>query len=127
MESYSKHPTMFKSNPLGFIGCILLIPVLGLGLFILLWWYMSARNTLFTVVDHEIRYETGILNKEHSEVSKSSIRSVRVKQTLLNRMMGVGTVEIYTAGDTPEIVAEGMPDPHKIRELTDQGAATGAQ
>ena len=118
METYSRHPTMFKGNPLGFIGCIILIPV-GVGLVILLWWYLSARNTVFTVDENEIRYETGILNKEHSEISKSSIRSVKVKQSLLNRMFGVGTVEIYTAGDSPEIVAQGMPDPHLIRELTD--------
>ncbi len=119
MDPYSRHPTMFKGNPLGFIGCILLIPVFGLGLVILLWWYLSARNTVFTVDDNEIRYETGILNKEHSEINKSSIRSVKVKQSLLNRMFGVGTVEIYTAGDAPEIVAQGMPEPHLIRELTD--------
>ena len=119
MATYSRHPTMFKGNPLGFIGCILLIPVLGLGLFILLWWYLSARNTVFTVDDNEIRFETGVLNKEHSEINKASIRSVKVRQTLLNRMFGVGTVEIYTAGDAPEIVAHGMPEPHLIRELTD--------
>lgn len=118
MATYSRHPTMFKGNPLGFIGCLLLIPVLGLGLFILLWWYLSARNTVFTVDDNEIRFETGILNKEHSEINKASIRSVKVRQTLLNRMFGVGTVEIYTAGDAPEIVAHGMPEPHLIRELT---------
>jgi hypothetical protein len=29
----------------------------------------------------------------------------------------VGTIEIYTAGDSPEIVASGMPDPNKIREF----------
>ena len=101
MEMYSRHPTMFKGNPLGFIGCILLIPALGLGLFILLWWWLSARNTKFTIDEKEIRYESGILNREHSEISKLSIRSVKVKQSLLNRMFGVGTVEIYTAGDTP--------------------------
>lgn len=118
METYSQHPTMFKSNPFGFIGCILLIPVLGLGLFILLWWYLAARNTLFTVDGNEIRYETGILNKEHAEIGRNSIRSLKVKQSLLDRMLGVGTVEIYTAGDAPEIVVKGLPEPHRIRELT---------
>ena len=119
METYSQNPTMFKGNPLGFIGCILLIPVAGLGLFILLWWYVSARNTLFSIDENEIRYETGVLNKEHSEIKKSSIRAVKVRQSLLERMFGVGTVEIYTAGDSPEIVAKGMPEPHRIRELSD--------
>ena len=117
METYSQNPTMFKANPLGFIGCILLIPV-GIGLIILFWWWLSARNTVFTVEEQEIRLESGILNKEHSEINKSNIRTVKVKQSLFERMFGVGTVEIYTAGDAPEIVAKGMPEPHRIRELT---------
>jgi len=29
----------------------------------------------------------------------------------------VGAIEIYTAGDSPEINAVGMPDPNRIREL----------
>ena len=109
---------MFKANPLGFIGCIILIAAAGLGLFILLWWYISARNTILTIDETEIKYETGVFNKDYSEISKDSIRTVRVKQSLLERMFGVGTVEIYTAGDSPEIVAKGMPEPHLIRELT---------
>lgn len=117
METYSQNPTMFKANPLGFIGCILLIPV-GIGLIILLWWYLSARNTVFTVEETEIRLESGILNKEHAEISKANIRTVKIRQSLLERMFGTGTVEIFTAGDEPEIVVKGLPDPHKIRELT---------
>jgi len=117
METYSQNPTMFKANPLGFIGSILLIP-LGIGIIILFWWWLSARNTIFTVDEQEVRLETGILNKEHSEISKSSIRTVKVRQSLLERMFGVGTVEIFTAGDQPEIVVKGLPDPHRIRELT---------
>jgi len=114
MASYSQHPTMFKANPLGFIGCIIILPV---GIFILFWWYLTARTTVFSVEGQEVSFEKGILNKEHSEVSMANIRTVKVKQSLLERLFGVGTVEIYTAGDAPEIVARGLPDPHRIREL----------
>lgn len=47
----------------------------------------------------------------------SSIRTIRVKQSFFNRIFGVGTVEIYTAGDSAEFVAKGLPDPNKVREL----------
>lgn len=114
MESYAQHPTMFRSNPLGFIGCVIVFPV---GVFILLWWYLSARNTLFTIDNTEIRFETGVLSKEHSEISRANVRSLKVRQSLLDRVMGVGTVEVYTAGDRPEIIVKGLPDPHQVREI----------
>ena len=47
----------------------------------------------------------------------TSVRTTKVKLSFFNRIFGVGTIEIYTAGDSPEIIASGMPDPNKIREL----------
>lgn len=116
-EKYSSHPAMFKNNPLGFIVALVLIPVFGLGLLILLWWYLQTRAAKLTITDNEIIYETGLLNKQHSEVSISSVRTVRVNQSFFNRIFGVGVITVYTAGDKPEIVAKGMPDPNRVREL----------
>jgi uncharacterized membrane protein YdbT with pleckstrin-like domain len=116
-ELYSEHPVMFKNNPLGFIICLILIPVGGLGLLILLTWHLKNKASKLTVNDNEILFEKGLLSKERSEVNISSVRTTKVKQSFFNRIFGVGTIEIYTAGDSPEIVASGMPDPNKIREF----------
>ena len=116
-ELYSEHPVMFKNNPLGFIVCLILIPVGGLGLLILLTWHLKNKASKLTVNDNEILFEKGLLSKERSEVNISSVRTTNVKQSFFNRIFGVGTIEIYTAGDSPEIVASGMPDPNKIREF----------
>lgn len=114
---YSSNPAMFKNNPIGFILALILIPAFGLGILILLWWYLQTRASKLTVTDTEIIYDTGLLNKEHSEISISRIRAIRVKQSFFDRIFGVGEISIYTAGDNPEIVAKGMPDPNSIREL----------
>jgi uncharacterized membrane protein YdbT with pleckstrin-like domain len=114
---YSEHPAMFKNHPFGFLGSILLIPVFGLGVLILLYWYLQTKASRLSIYENEIHYEKGLLSKEHSEVAISSIRTVRVKQTFFNRIFGVGSVEIYTAGDNPEFVVAGLPDPNRIREI----------
>lgn len=114
---YAEHPAMFKSNPLGFIIALLLIPVFGIGILVLLVWYLQIKASKLTVTDSEILYEKGLLNKDRSEVNLSSVRTIKVKQTFFDRIFGVGTIELYTAGDNPEIVAAGMPDPNKVREL----------
>jgi uncharacterized membrane protein YdbT with pleckstrin-like domain len=116
-EMYSEHPVMFKNNPLGFILAILLIPAFGVGLIILLAWHLRNKASKLSVTENEISFEKGLLSKERSEINIDSVRTVRVKQSFWNRVFGVGCVEIYTAGDSPEIVATGMPDPNRIREL----------
>lgn len=119
-ELYAEHPAMFKNNPLGFILAVLLIAV-GVGIIILLWWYLQTKASKLTVFENEILFEKGLLSKERSEVNLGIVRTVRVKQSFFNRIFGVGTVEIFTAGDNPEIVAKGMPDPNRIRELIKMG------
>lgn len=119
-ELYAEHPAMFKNNPLGFILAVLLIAV-GVGIIILLWWYLQTKASKLTVFENEILFEKGLLSKERSEVSIATIRTVRVKQSFFNRIFGVGMVEIFTAGDNPEIVAKGMPDPNRISELIKMG------
>lgn len=120
-ELYSESPVMFKNNPLGFIIALILIPVFGIGLLILLGWHLQNKASKLSITESEIHYEKGLLNKEHSEVSIRSVRTVKVKQSFFNRIFGVGTVEIFTAGDSPEIVASGLPDPNKVRELIKVG------
>ena len=114
---YSEHPAMFKNNPIGFILALILILAFGLGLIILLVWHLKNKSSKLTIDGDEIIYEKGLLNKEHSEISIRSVRTTKVKQSFFNRIFGVGTIEIYTAGDAPEIVAAGMPDPNRVREL----------
>jgi uncharacterized membrane protein YdbT with pleckstrin-like domain len=113
---YEAHPAMFRAHPFWFILFVLLIAAFGVGLLILLYWYIKTRATSLTVSDHELLYERGILSKERLAVSLRHVRSVQVNQSFMNRILGVGTIEISTAGDEPEFTVEDLPDPHEIRE-----------
>ena len=61
-------------------------------------------------------YERGILSKDRLSVSLRHVRSVEVKQSFMNRILGVGTIQVSTAGDEPEFTVKDLPDPHEIRE-----------
>jgi uncharacterized membrane protein YdbT with pleckstrin-like domain len=41
---------------------------------------------------------------------------VQVNQSFVNRILGVGEIEIKTAGDEPEFTVRDLPDPHQVRE-----------
>lgn len=120
---YKAHPAMFRAHPFWFILFVLLIAAFGIGLLILLYWYVKTRATSLTVSDHELLYEKGILSKERLAVSLRHVRSVQVNQGFVNRILGVGTIEIKTAGDEPEFTVEDLPDPHEVREAISRAQA----
>ena len=113
---YEAHPAMFRAHPFWFILAVLLILAFGIGIVILLYWYIKTRATALTVTDQELMYERGILSKDRTSVSLKHIRSVNIAQGFVNRIMGVGTVQISTAGDEPEFTIADMPDPYVIQE-----------
>src|SRR3990172_3305158 len=113
---YEAHPAMFRAHPFWFILAVLLIAAFGIGILILIYWYVQTRATALTVTDSDLLYERGILSKERTSVSLRHVRSVNVMQSFVNRILGVGTIQISTAGDEPEFTIADMPDPHVIRE-----------
>ncbi|MGH6864857.1 MAG: PH domain-containing protein [Methyloceanibacter sp.] len=120
---YEAHPAMFRAHPFWFILCVLLIAAFGLGLLILFYWYVKTRATTLTVTDHDLMYERGILSKDRLAVSLRHVRSVQVTQGFVNRLLGVGTIQVSTAGDEPEFTVADLPDPHEIREAISKAQA----
>ncbi|MGQ7794096.1 PH domain-containing protein [Faunimonas sp. B44] len=113
---YHEHPSMVRSNPLLFLLALLLVPV-GIGIVILLVWWIRVRTIALRVTDEEVQYEAGLLSKERREMKRTAIRTVTLDQSLLDRIFGVATVSIYSAGDHPEIVVRGLPSPDRLRNL----------
>ena len=116
MVIYDAHPAMFRAHPFWFLGYIILIPAFGLGIGLLLYWYIQTLQTRLTVTDSEIVYARGILRKARTEVSIKHIRSVNMTQGFLNRLLRVGTIQVFTAGDQPEFTVPGIPLPGTVRE-----------
>lgn len=114
---YSEHPAMFRNHPLGFILAILLIAAAGIGIIILLVWYLRCKSTRLELQGNNLVLEEGLLSKERTELKLSAIRSVKVYQSFFNRLFGVGRITIYSAGDEAEFEADGMPHPHELRDL----------
>lgn len=114
---YDEHPSMFRNHPIWFSISVLLIALFGLGVLILVIWYITAKGTRLTVTQDEMTLEVGIFNKSHKDIRIDRIRSVRIDQTFFQRMLNTGTITAYTTGDVPEISVSGMPNPEIVRNI----------
>ena len=84
-QNYAEHPSMFRNKPFGFILSLLLIPVV-IGVIILVVWYLKCRSTKLEINGDEIILEQGLLSKDRTELNTSSIRTVKISQSLMNRL-----------------------------------------
>jgi uncharacterized membrane protein YdbT with pleckstrin-like domain len=90
--------------------------IAALAFFKLLAWYIATKVDRLVIKDGEIVWVHGLLSKQYTEINMGSVRTVRVTQSLLQRIMGAGDVTVFTSGDLPEVVIRGLPDPDRIRE-----------
>jgi uncharacterized membrane protein YdbT with pleckstrin-like domain len=113
---YDANPAMFRNNPLGFVAAVILIAAFGLGILILLYWYILTRSVRLTVTGDTMHLSRGILSKDQVDLDVREISTIRVHQRFWQRVFGVGRIEVYTSGDSPEITLDGMPDPAFVRD-----------
>lgn len=140
--NYDSHPAMFRNHPLGYLLLLVLIilPVVlllmyrdqiagmgdfppalllgatGLGILIMLYWFLKTRATRLRITGDEVHVEEGLLSKHHIELHVNQVRAVRVYQSFLDRVFRVGRIEVFTTGDQAEFMVGGMPDPHRVRD-----------
>lgn len=114
---YDDNPAMFRGSPFLFI--LLLVSIVGIvGLFI---WWVKCKGERLAVSDSEMLLERGLLAKQRTQLNIASVRSVRISQTMFQRMFDVGDIEIFSAGDFAEIAIRAMPHPNRVRDLIAQG------
>lgn len=74
----------------------------------------------YEVADNEFKKEYGVISKSYTSIPYARIQNVNIKRSLLERMLGISTVEIQTAGNEMAGRAEGrIPgiDKHVAEEV----------
>ena len=111
---------MWRNRPVLFFVCICLIAAFGLGVLLLLGWYIKTRTDELQISSSKIQWVHGIVSKTYVEVDIQQVRTVRVHQNFTQRIFRSGLLEVFTAGDKPEIVIRGLPYTTRIREIIDE-------
>ena len=87
---------------------------------LLLLWPISRhfrqRFTKMTMIGDKLRYETGMLSKSTRTIQLSKVQDVTVKQSVGQRITGVGDLSIETAGETSRLTFENIDRPQEIAD-----------
>lgn len=106
------------------VGGVLLILSLIVSLVaaaVLFWWWLQCKRTTLTVTTSRTSLREGLLSKHITEVWHHHVRNVQIEQGLFERLMGVGTISIASAGKSDfEIRMNGVPNVKKIKDLIDE-------
>lgn len=117
---YEEHPSMFRNRPVEFVVTSLLCLVL-VGFVMFFFWWLKCKGTTLTVTSERTRLRRGILSKSITEVWHQDVRNVQLNQSVFQRIFGVGTLGISSAGQSGlEISVSGIPEPDKVKSLIDQ-------
>lgn len=147
---YHGHPAMFRNNPPRFLGAVLLsligiavlvvtplttytsidthlvdlgsgLVLFALGPIILAPWWLRCKGTSITVTDNRLVLRQGIFAKHTTEIYHDDVRHVELRQSFFNRILGVGTIAISSAGTGGvELRVEGIRTPEKVKEIIDR-------
>lgn len=106
---------------IGGIFAIIFLVIAVVAGFILFWWWLQCKRTTLTVTTSRTSMREGLLSKHITEVWHHHVRNVQVTQSFSERIMGVGTISIASAGKSDfEIQMHGVPKVKKIKDLIDQ-------
>jgi uncharacterized membrane protein YdbT with pleckstrin-like domain len=77
---------------------------------------IRRRFTKMTIAGDKLRYEIGILSKTTRTIQVSKIQDVTVSQSLGQRLIGVGTLSIETAGETSRLTIANIDESRVVAE-----------
>ncbi len=140
---FEAHPAMVRARPFLFllilafvlagIATTFLLHIFSLAIsviagFVLFWWWLQCKRTTLTVTNSRTRLRRGLLSKHTTEVWHHHVRNVQTNQNVFERIMGVGTISIASAGKSGfEVEMSGVPKVNKIKDIIDQNRMGGTQ
>lgn len=95
-------------------------PPLVLAVLTLLWALIQQARTRMTrtvISGDKLRLESGLLGRSSRTVPLAKVQDVRVDQTLLQRLIGIGSVSVETAGEASRLTLANIDQPQEVADL----------
>lgn len=112
IQKLGKYAAIF--GKIGIVGGVALLVAAAI---MILYIYMSVRANRYTVTTRLIERETGIVVKKVDALDLGRVKHVDMKQTFMERVLNVGTIEVYSGDrEEPMLLIEDIPNPRPVYE-----------
>ena len=82
---------------------------------------IGTKGSTLYIASNGITRETGILGKEYTTVNYEDVLRTTITQSLIQRILNYGNIEIDTAGmEEAELGFKNTPNPHKYKQIIDK-------
>ncbi|GAA2029887.1 PH domain-containing protein [Terrabacter terrae] len=82
--------------------------------------YLRWRTTHYVVTSHRVMVRRGVLTKTGKDITLSKITDVSFQQTVLDRLIGSGSLHIESAGDSPDEDLSNIPHSNDVQQLVNR-------
>ena len=81
--------------------------------------FLRWRTTTYTITNRRLITRSGILNKIGKDLPLNRINEVSYERSLMDRMLGCGSLNVQTAAEDGMVVLRDVPNvEHVSREIT---------
>lgn len=119
-KSAESEKKIWEGHPSGlyYLGhWILGILLFPLGLITIPYAILDQRTRVFTHTTRKVMAKVGIISRKTHEVTIRDIRSINMTQSILERIFGLGSIQIGSAGTGGvEVEFKGITNPTKVRD-----------
>ena len=78
---------------------------------------LRARH-FFEVTDDRVTAREGLISRDTTEIQLRYVMGTHIKQGVIERILGIGTVEIFSAAETrSRVLFRGISDPVAVRDM----------
>jgi uncharacterized membrane protein YdbT with pleckstrin-like domain len=78
--------------------------------------HVRLRFTRLIVASGKLRFESGLFSRSVRTMELAKVQNARVDQTFMERLLGLGTVSIETAGETSLMTMKGVEAPQQVAD-----------
>ena len=101
----------------GWVGAAVLVVFIV----VLVWGLIRRISTTYTISNRRLTIHSGLISREMHETRLERVQNVNSRQHLLERILGVGTVDFDTAGGAAyDFKFRGVDDPGGICRTVDR-------
>jgi uncharacterized membrane protein YdbT with pleckstrin-like domain len=99
------------------IGVVVFLVLFGLDVLV---GFIRRVSTRYTITTQRLRIERGLLSKHVQQTRIERVQNVNTNQTVVSRILRVGTVDFDTAGtDDSDFTFTGVGNPHEVVKAVD--------